>query len=152
MEYKMLNVYKAKALLYTYCDQCDFLEGVNIHNRVEAQEYEYIQTIINEYKDDLQPLLNNGVNILRDKIIQNINKNITQPDEIINAIHANNTEEDLNIIMLKLKEININLEIDKILLIKTNPKNKIDTINKFIKLTSEHKKGNNQTRNYKIQC
>lgn len=139
METKILNVYIAKALLYTYCDQCDFLEGVNINNRVEAQEDEYIQTIINEYKDDLQPLLNNGVNILRDTIIQNINRNTTQPDEIINDIHTNNTEEDLNIIMLKLKEIKISLEIDKILLIKTNPKNKIYTINKFVKLTSELK-------------
>ena len=138
MEYKILNVYRAKALLYTYYDQCDFLEGVNINNRVEAQEDEYIENIINEYKDDLQPLLINGVNILRDTIIQNINKSTTKPDEIINAIHTNNTEEDINIIMLKLKEIKIKLEIDKVLLIKTNPKNKIDTINKFIKLTSEH--------------
>jgi len=138
MDYKILNVYRAKALLYTYYDQCDFLEGVNINNRVEAQEDEYIENIINEYKDDLQPLLINGVNILRDTIIQNINKNTTKPDEIINAIHTNNTEEDINIIMLKLKEIKIKLEIDKVLLIKTNPKNKIDTINKFIKLTSEH--------------
>jgi len=148
MEYKILNVYRAKALLYTYYDQCDFLEGVNINNRVEAQEDEYIENIINEYKDDLQPLLINGVNILRDTIIQNINKSTTKPDEIINAIHTNNTEEDINIIMLKLKEIKIKLEIDKVLLIKTNPKNKIDTINKFIKLTSEHKKKINQTRNY----
>jgi len=148
MDYKILNVYRAKALLYTYYDQCDFLEGVNINNRVEAQEDEYIENIINEYKDDLQPLLINGVNILRDTIIQNINKSTTKPDEIINAIHTNNTEEDINIIMLKLKEIKIKLEIDKVLLIKTNPKNKIDTINKFIKLTSEHKKKINQTRNY----
>ena len=139
MEYNILNVYKAKALLYTYCDQCDFLEGVNINSILEAQEDEYIQTIINEYKNELQPLLNNGVNILRDTIIQNINKNATKPDEIINAIHANNTEEDLNIIMLKLKEININLEIDKILLIKTNPKNKIDTINKIKKAIAHNK-------------
>ena len=140
MEYNILNVYRAKALLYTYYDQCDVLEGVNINNRVEAQEDEYIQTIINKYKDDLQPLLNNGVNIVRDTIIQNINKNTTQPDEIINDIHTNNTEEDLNIIMLKLKEITISLEIDKILLIKTIPTNKIDTINKFVKFTSEYKK------------
>ena len=136
MEYKILNVYRAKALLYTYYDRCDFLEGVNINNRVEAQEDEYIKNIINEYKDDLQPLLNNGVNILRDTIIKNMNKNTTQPDIIINAISTNNTEEDINIIMLKFKEIKINFEIDKVLLIKTNPKNKIDTINKFIKLTS----------------
>ena len=100
METNILNVYKAKALLYTYCDQCDFLEGVNIKNRVEAQEDEYIQPIINEYKDDLQPFLNNGVDILRDKLIQHINTNTTQPDEILNAIHSNNTEENLTIVML----------------------------------------------------
>ena len=133
MECKVLNVYKAKALLYTYYDQCDFLEDVNINNRVETQENEYIHNIINEYKDDLKPLLNNGVNILRDTIIKNINKNTTQPDIIINAISTTNTEEDINIIMLKLKEIKINLEIDRILLIKTNGKNKGSTINEFKK-------------------
>ena len=133
MECKVLNVYKAKALLYTYYDQCDFLEGVNINNRVETQENEYIHNIINEYKDDLKPLLNNGVNILRDTIIKNINKNTTQPDITINAISTTSTEEDINIIMLKLKEIKINLEIDRILLIKTNGKNKGSTINKFKK-------------------
>ena len=58
MEYKLLNVYKAKALLYTYYNQCEFLEGVNINNRVETQDDEYIHNIINEYKDDLEPLLN----------------------------------------------------------------------------------------------
>jgi len=135
MEYKILNVYKAKALLYTYYDQCDFLEGVNINNRVETQEDEYINNIINEYKDDLKPLLNNGVNILRDTIIKNINKNTTQPDIIINAISTTSTEEDINIIMLKLKEIKINLEIDRVLLIKTNGKNQGATINKFKKVS-----------------
>jgi len=139
MVYKRLNIYKAKALLYTYYDQCDFWEGVDIDNKIETQENEYIQNIINEYKDEVKLLLNNGVNVLRDTIIKNINKEHDQPDEIIKTINTNSTEEDINIIMLKLKEIYIKLEIDKALLIKTNPKNKIDTINKFKKFIQAHK-------------